>query len=203
MTMHKLLFSIFSTVCGENPEHLWMPGGEVLPCCQRCTGLYAGALVAVGLHLWLMTRASERWFLIHAIFLILLGCFIFPWMPQSPALRTVSGTLFGFGVVAFLWPAVSFWCSRFKVCRFATGAYVLGLAICLGIIPVIAESDGVLGAFILLVLLLAGIVALTALACANVAFCVVVGSRWWHEMKSPTVVLRDTTDLPPSHSKLI
>lgn len=158
-------------VCGENPNHLWSPGGEVLPCCQRCTGLYVGALVAIVLNFCFRPHTNRRWFWIHALFLLQLGLFVFPWMPQSPVLRTISGTLFGFGVVAFLWPAVV-WCPPFRVSRSTTMSYTLGLAGCLGLTPIIAECGGTLGAFFLMTFLLAGAVALTALAGVNFARCV-------------------------------
>ena len=44
--MQDLLQTIFGWVCGQNPGHTWAPGGLMLPCCQRCTGLYAGAFFA-------------------------------------------------------------------------------------------------------------------------------------------------------------
>ncbi|HZQ47815.1 MAG TPA: DUF2085 domain-containing protein [Verrucomicrobiae bacterium] len=168
--MHQLLFSIFSTVCGENPDHLWAPGGEVLPCCQRCTGLYVGALIAMGLHFRFKPRASVRWFQIHALFLLQLGLFIFPWIPQSPVLRTVSGTLFGFGTVAFLWAAVLVWCPPFKASAFTTLSYLFGLASCLVLTPIITKWGGKPGAFVLTAMLLAGAVSLAALAAANLFY---------------------------------
>jgi uncharacterized membrane protein len=105
--MYHWLLTIFSAVCGENPKHIWSPGGQPLPCCERCTGLYVAALIAVALHFWLRPCISKRFLQVHALCLLQLGSFVFPWLPQSPVLRTVSGTLFGFGVVAFLWPAIA------------------------------------------------------------------------------------------------
>ena len=49
--MLEFLHPIFSWVCGQNLAHSWSPGGELLPCCQRCTGVYVGAFVAALLHL--------------------------------------------------------------------------------------------------------------------------------------------------------
>jgi uncharacterized membrane protein len=173
MTMRQILFAVFSAVCGENPEHVWAPGGEALPCCERCTGLYAGALAAIVLRLWLRPRASGQSLRIHGLFLLQLGLFVFPWMPQGAVLRTISGGLFGFGVVAFLWPAVCAWLPAARVTTFGGMAYAMGLAGCLGLTPAIAEWGGKAGAFVLTGLVLAGAVALAALAGANVARCLI------------------------------
>ena len=94
----------FALVCGQNPAHLWAPGGLALPCCQRCTGLYVGALVAFLLHWLCQSRpaAGGKW--AHGMFLLQMVPFGFHWLPQGPVLRTETGVLFGFGLVAFLWP---------------------------------------------------------------------------------------------------
>ena len=169
--MYKFLLPIFSAVCGENPQHIWSPGGQPLPCCQRCTGLYVAALVATALHLWFRPRISKGFLQIHAFFLLQLGLFLFPWLPSSPVLRALSGSLFGFGVVAFLGPAIFDGCPPFKVSRFSARDYALGVASCLGLVPAIAEWGGRPGAFVLMCLVLAGALALAALAAANLTRC--------------------------------
>ena len=100
------LFHLFAAVCGQNPGHTWAPGGMLLPCCQRCTGLYVGAGVAGLLHLWLRPRLSGRFLEIHGAFLIFMVPFGFHWVADGPVLRTVTGVLFGFGVVTCLWLAI-------------------------------------------------------------------------------------------------
>jgi uncharacterized membrane protein len=92
----------FSWVCGQNPDHTWIPGGLPLPCCQRCTGLYVGAAVAVLLHLALKPLPTARFLQIHGLFLLLMVPFGFHWLPQGELLRAGTGVLFGFGVVTFL-----------------------------------------------------------------------------------------------------
>jgi uncharacterized membrane protein len=171
--MNSLLFTIFSAVCGQNPAHAWAPGGHTLPCCERCAGLYAGALAAMVLRLWFRPPADGRSLKIHAFFLLQLGLFVLPWAPQWPALRTISGALFGFGVVAFLWPAVADWLPEAKGSPHAGVAYGLGLASCLVLTPAIAAWGGAAGAFLLTWLLLCGLVGLFALAGANLVRCLV------------------------------
>lgn len=100
--MREFLDSVFSVVCGQNPDHTWAPGGILLPCCQRCVGLYVGAVVAVVLQGWLRPRLTPRFLWLHGAFLIVMAPLGFHWVPQGPVLRAISGILFGFGVVAFL-----------------------------------------------------------------------------------------------------
>ncbi len=101
--MLDFLHHIFSWVCGQNPAHTWSPGGEPLPCCQRCTGVYVGALVAALLHLVNRPQSTSCWRWLNSAFLIFMVPAGFHWLPQGPELRAASGILFGFGLVAFLW----------------------------------------------------------------------------------------------------
>lgn len=100
--MTAWLQPIFSHVCSQNPAHTWSVGGVVLPCCQRCTGLYVGACVAAGLHGIVRPVPTIRWRWAHGGMLLAMVPFGFHWLPQGPALRAVSGVFFGFGLVAFL-----------------------------------------------------------------------------------------------------
>jgi uncharacterized membrane protein len=168
--MHNFLFHIFSLVCGENPQHIWSPGGQPLPCCERCTGLYVAALVAVILRLSFQPCISKRFLQIHVLCLLQLGLFIFPWLPQSPVLRTISGSLFGFGVVAFLWPAVASWHRPLN--KFRTRVYLSGMTVCLALTPIIAKWGGVIGANVLMILVLAGALALVVLIAINLLRCI-------------------------------
>ena len=125
--MLDFLRHVFGWVCGQNPAHTWSPGGELLPVCQRCTGVYTGAFVAALLHLawrpapaptWFrlngagVNRGQEcprsgapdpRWLWLNGAFLLFMVPNGFYWIPQNPELRCGSGILFGFGLVAFLW----------------------------------------------------------------------------------------------------
>ncbi len=109
--MPELFNHFFAYLCGQNLDHTWAPGGSLLPCCERCTGLYVGACVAAILHLWLRPKLTGRCLEIHGLFLLLMVPFGFHWLPQGALIRTTTGALFGFGIVTFL-------CLPF---RFATG----------------------------------------------------------------------------------
>jgi uncharacterized membrane protein len=105
--MIEALSHAFAAVCGQNPGHTWAPGGVLLPYCQRCTGLYVGAGVAALLHLWLRPRMSNRFLSIHGAFLLFMAPFGFHWVAHGPVLRAITGVLFAFAVVTFLWLPVA------------------------------------------------------------------------------------------------
>jgi hypothetical protein len=98
-----LLHHLFAAVCGQNPGHTWAPGGTVLPCCQRCTGLYVGACVAALLHGLLRPKLTARFLEVHGAFLLAMAPFGWHWLPQGPILRATTGMLFGCAVVTYLW----------------------------------------------------------------------------------------------------
>ncbi len=176
--MQRALASIFSMVCGENPAHLWSPGGEALPCCQRCTGFYIGALVSLILHAWLRQRMSRGRSVFHGVCLLQLTLFLFPTvLPDSAELRSFSGTLFGFGVVFFLWPAVEGQFSAAKAQRRANWIYAAGLAGTAAAVPVLGAWGGVPGGLVLCWLTVAGAVVLAGLAGANLIYCLIRGAK--------------------------
>jgi uncharacterized membrane protein len=99
------LTAAFSHVCGQAAAHTWAPGGEALPVCQRCLGLYCGAVAA--LLLMLLVRPNPgfllRW--LFSLFLLQMVPFGFHWVEQGPLTRTVTGYLFGAGLFGLLWYA--------------------------------------------------------------------------------------------------
>ena len=199
------LFHLFAAVCGQNPGHTWAPGGMLLPCCQRCTGLYVGAGVAGLLHLWLRPRLSGRFLEIHGAFLIFMVPFGFHWVADGPALRTVTGVLFGFGVVTCLWlaierrarvPMVRLWGGPLSPALSPSEGerektqpalvasvlqaplYFLVLVATLVLLPLAASLGGALVAHVLCVLVTWGMLCLAALVVANVAIGLLATSRW-------------------------
>jgi uncharacterized membrane protein len=171
---------LFAFVCGQNPEHTWAPGGILVPCCQRCLGLYAGAALAAGLHLWLRPRLTSRFLEVHGAFLLLMAPFGWHWLPQGPVLRTLTGLLFGFAVVTYLWLPVASRilqgngglgslapCERpadFKsaIQQIANLRYTFGLLATLLLVPWLAAQAGGFAAY-----LLSGLAGLGALALAG------------------------------------
>jgi len=174
--MLELLSQFFGAVCGQHPEHTWAPGGLLLPVCQRCTGLYAGAAVAAFLHVFPRPKPSSRWLELHGAFLLLMVPFGFHWIPQGPSLRSITGVLFGFGVLMFLRLPVSF---RLAAQEPLPGhritpehrrlVYLIALAVTAVAVPWLGNAGGTLAGYVLITLCCVGAVALGVLAAANVA----------------------------------
>jgi len=143
---------VFQWVCGQEPEHGWAPGGVPLPFCQRCTGLYAGAALALFLHLVFRPRrrpafptglrpglgaaAGRRLPEFYGICLLQMIPFGFHLVPQGPALRGVSGCLFSFGLVGFLWllPASHWGWGKPEAGNRSVGLMAAGVLGCLGVV---------------------------------------------------------------------
>jgi uncharacterized membrane protein len=164
-----LLSSLFSRVCGQNPDHTWVLGGLPLPCCQRCTGLYAGALLAIVLHAWLRPRLSRGFVQVHALFLLQLALAGLPGLAQGPVLRTFSGLFYGFGVVAFLWSPITL---RLRPRPSGAGRmwrYAARLGASLVLVLSAVAWDQRLSAMALSGIVLAGAMALAALILVDIA----------------------------------
>jgi uncharacterized membrane protein len=94
------LAEAFGHVCGQ--VHQWAPGGRALPFCQRCTGLYVGALfTAVAWLLW-RPRPTARALWLHGATMLLMIPFGYHLVPQGDDVRTLTGALFAVGLVYFL-----------------------------------------------------------------------------------------------------
>ena len=172
--MDALLGPLFALVCGRDPQHLWAPDGTVLPCCQRCTGLYAGAAAAFVLLAVLRPRASARFLWVHGAFLLAMAPQGFHLVYQNELLRVVSGTLFAFGLVAFLMPE-----AKREELRGATWWYAAGMGATALMLPLLGMWGGVAGALLLRVLALAGLAVYTGLVARFAGACVV---RVWRRL---------------------
>ena len=166
---------LFSGICGQHLEHTWAPGGIWLPLCQRCTGLYTGAGVAALLLFWLKPRPTRGFLATHGGFLLLMVPFGFHWVPQGPALRAITGLLFGCGVTAFLWlplnqsgtaePSAKYLDSIGWIQRLRPYALVLGVSLLL--VTLLGAYGGRIAAEALTVQVCCSAVVLTMLVLAN------------------------------------
>lgn len=96
------LSELFSQVCNQALDRSWAPGGEGLPFCQRCTGLYVGAFCA-SLLAWLPpARAHSLRLRLSLVCLLQMLPFGLHWIPHGPILRTLSGWFFAWGLVECL-----------------------------------------------------------------------------------------------------
>jgi uncharacterized membrane protein len=170
MTMPEFLHHLFGWVCGQYEAHTWSPGGEGLPCCQRCTGLYVGAFVAALLHLVWRPVPTLRWLGLNVAFLLFMIPSGFYWIPQNPELRCASGILFGFSLVAFL---------RLRLTRSESagfprgnsplpiGGFAATLLGCLSLTPLLGENGNAPAAAVLGLASAGGVLSLAALLLAN------------------------------------
>jgi uncharacterized membrane protein len=170
-----VLQSVFAWVCWQGAAHTWMPGGEMLPFCQRCTGLYAGAALALALHMTLRIRPSDRFLQIHGVFLLAMIPLGYHWVPQDAVIRAVSGFANGFGIVSFLWLLPSQLAWRVRPLTPTTsmiyaGAMVAGIAA----VPALGMWGGAAAANGLVAAALLGLTGMAALAAANLTI-----GAWW------------------------
>jgi len=94
------LREVFSYLCGQ--QHNWAPGGVNLPFCQRCTGLYVGAVPALILFLLFKPKPTSRMLWLHGICLLLMIPFGYHLIAQTGEERTLTGQLFAFGLIFYL-----------------------------------------------------------------------------------------------------
>lgn len=183
--MLDFLRQLFSWVCGQSLAHTWSPGGELLPCCQRCTGVYVGALVAALLHFAWPPPPTSFWRWLNGGFLLFMVPAGFHWLPQGPELRAASGILFGFGLVAFLWlplqknilPDAEQKNSRSQLFIFFTA-----LLAALLFTPLLGASDNSRAATALALLTAGGALALALLLAENLFLA---ARRMWRRFSQP------------------
>ncbi len=94
------LTEAFGHVCGQT--HLWEPGGRALPFCQRCTGLYVGALWAAAAWIAWPPRPTPRILWFHGLLMLLMIPFGYHLVPQNGEVRTLTGAVFAVGLLYFL-----------------------------------------------------------------------------------------------------
>jgi len=156
-----------------------MPGGWVLPCCQRCVGLYAGAAFAVALQILVRPRPTGRFLKCHGLFLAQMVPFGFHWVSQGAVLRTVTGYLFGYGLIAFLWlQARQVFGLSYSSRAGRLWRYYLTLGFGLMTVVALALWGGRFGALVLIAWVMIGALALAVLAGANLALGLGTLGRW-------------------------
>jgi hypothetical protein len=121
------------------------------------------------LHLIFRPSPTTLYLRVHGLFLLQMVPFGFHWVPQGPILRTVTGQLFGYGVVSFLWLAPEA-CGANRHRRSSQaglGRFFLSLTLCVMIVPNLALWGGAPGAVALSWLAFVGLVVLGCLVLIN------------------------------------
>lgn len=162
----ECLADVLARVCGQDP--CWVLGGEALPFCQRCTGLYVGAAVAAVLSLLFRPRPTNLSLGTHGLLLLLMVPFGYHLVPQNGVLRTLTGQLFAVGLVCYLsllpgsrlgrWPRKD---------RAMPRAHAAGVLASLVIVQWTVHVGGRLAGAVLTWSGLVGLVVLAVLATAN------------------------------------
>lgn len=178
---------IFGFVCSQNPAHTWAPGDELLPVCQRCTGLYVGAALALLLLLWFRPATDARYRCLHAALVLLMTPFGFHLLPHGAVLRTMSGQWFGFGVVGLLWllPAGMLSVRTRNVGRNLLPYVAVGTA-SIFLLPLFLIWSPAIAAPVLSWLILAGLAAVCALLVGNLVIFMLTIVHWFrrHDARS-------------------
>jgi uncharacterized membrane protein len=161
------LAELFSYLCGQ--VHLWAPGGEALPFCQRCTGLYVGGAWAQVLWLAFRPRPTPRVLGMHGFLLLLMIPFGYHLVPQGGEVRTLTGLLFAVGLTYFLAlnPAL-----RWRPWEARSGnerAYWAGILLGLPLLLLAVRWESSLAAPLLAWIGVAGLFGFAGLALANLA----------------------------------
>lgn len=175
------LNEVFNFLCGQ--VHNWSIGGLSLPFCQRCTGLYIGALYAMAAILLFRPRPTRVCLWLHGTFLLVMAPFGFHLVEQNAIIRTVTGQLFGAGLAYFLvlQPADAInvnYLARAHLQYFVAllpGIPILLLAICYG------------GRFVCSILAWSGLLAFVVLALLSLANLSIVGAKVCAVLRQPVV----------------
>ncbi len=172
----------------------------MLPCCERCLGLYVGAAVALWLHMWLRPKLTGRFLECHGLFLLLMVPLGFHWVPQGAVVRTISGVLFGAGIATFLWLPLADRASRWWNAKAASAlrsaaalqnasrnselsGYAVGIFFGTILLPFLASYGGRGSAFILTALATAGLLSLAVLVAANLVLGTQVLARYLRRLR--------------------
>ena len=177
------LAELFSYVCGQ--VNLWTPGGEALPFCQRCTGLYVGGAWAQLLWLAFRPRPTLRVLGMHGMLLVLMIPFGYHLVPQGGEVRTATGLLFAVGLTYFLAlnPAL-----RWRPWKDSSGnepAYWAGILVGLPLLLLAVRSESGLAAIVLAGFGVVGLLGFAGLTLANLALLPLVIRERLHSPHSP------------------
>lgn len=174
-----MLHDAFSLVCGQAADRTWAPGGEWLPFCQRCTGLYVGAVVALALALVFRVQPGLWRLRFDGLCLLQMVPLGFHWVEHGAVVRTLSGWFFAFGLVDFLWLLPAAQCGLGRTGASARRSGLQALLFAAGVIGVLlAGSDGgVAAARALTWLGFAGLIGLALLVLGNLILLTVAAWR--------------------------
>ncbi len=164
----NLLQELFSYVCGQ--QHCWVLGGVRLPVCERCTGLYIGAFCGLILVFLFRPRPRAALYWIHGVWMLLMLPFGFHLVQHGGLTRTLTGALFGFGLVYYLvLNPLTQWRAWAGDSSLLTMLYFGLLGMALGALLLAVSTGKMLAAWILIGTAVMGLLALFLCVLVNIA----------------------------------
>ncbi len=185
--MDSFFWQAFSLVCGQNPDHTWVMGSDLLPLCQRCTGLYLGAGVCLILHCFLRPALGGGFLALHGLLILSVAPFGFQWVDDTPVLRAITGVFCGFGIATFLWVApASVWDHEPSTARrFSVAWYAAALGVMATIVPLVGLGGGVATGWVWKMMAAVGVVLLGGLSLASAVLGLRGVLRYCHPFPRP------------------
>lgn len=101
--INDFIQQIFSHLCHQEVDRCWIFGGLPIAFCQRCTGVYLGAFFMAFILPLARFKPTKKIIFIHAIFILQMIIFGLHLIPHNGSVRTISGQIFIYGVIYFLW----------------------------------------------------------------------------------------------------
>jgi len=179
-----LLRHLFSHLCGQ--VNCWHAGAVTSVACQRCTGLYVGALVAAVLFLIFRPRPTSASLWLHGLAMLVIVPFGYHLVPHGTLVRAVTGQLFGYGLAYYLLlvPADRSNLWRLREARgWDNFLYSISLLVAVSLVIVPASSGSALAIILLSYLSFAGLMAITCLISWNALILVTMG---WFRLRERT-----------------
>lgn len=151
-----------------------------MPVCERCLGLYLGALWSLVLVLVLRPLPTRAMLWLHGLAMLSMVPFGYHLVPHGPVVRTVTGFVFGLGMMYYLLLVPAEMLGRERLARSRSLIPFVALALLpLSLIVLTAQYGSALAGSLLSLLALAGLAATALLALGNaVALCGRLVTGW-------------------------
>jgi len=180
---------LFSSLCSHDPLRSFAVEGNLLPFCQRCTGLYMGlgitCLFLLASRLYKKGLPSLSVIYVNIASLLIMPIFGFHLFDPGPAWRLWSGLIYGNAIASLLLPATSIICNRGWVCgqytKFSTLKFFALFAF-LNTIPLWFPIQSMLFYYLILMF------AFTGLFCA--LFCLIAITVFWIKRVIASLILK-------------
>ncbi len=180
-----LLRQLFSHLCGQ--VNCWHAAGVTSVACQRCTGLYVGALLSAIFFFIFRPRPTSRSLWLHGLAMLLVVPFGYHLVSHGTLVRAVTGQLFGYGMAYYLLlvPADRFHLWRCGIPRASQLWYPVALTIATVVILLLAITGRPQCIVALSYLAFAGLIAIAFLISWNVLILATIA---WGRLHAGTPV---------------